>query len=183
MAKILRRIWTDRRGLSALEFALFLPVVATIIVGVIEFGRQILVTQKLQNAAFAVADLTARDDTLTEGQLADIFVALDLLMQPFTFGPRGTAFVSLVRMNASGQPGVVWQRRGSGTLSAASALGAQGGSATLPATFALARDETVIAVEVVYAYQPLFGPGSLSRTFRHQAFLRPRTGTLDTIAP
>ena len=58
-----RRLRRDERGVSALEFALILPILVMFSAGTIEFGRLILLTQKLQNGAFILADLTARDKT------------------------------------------------------------------------------------------------------------------------
>lgn len=68
-----RALWRDRRGVSALEFALVAPFLVLLAAGTIEFGRMMLLTQKLQNASFLFADLAARDKTLSEGKLDDIF--------------------------------------------------------------------------------------------------------------
>jgi hypothetical protein len=51
------------------------------------------------------------------------------------------------------------QRVGSGALSAASAIGAEGDDALLPDDLDIAPGETIIAAEVFYAFEPLFSIG------------------------
>ena len=70
MRKFLTRLLQDRSGVSMAEFALIVPVLFVLAIGVIEAGRLILLTQKLQSGSFILADLAARDKTLSEEQLA-----------------------------------------------------------------------------------------------------------------
>lgn len=183
MFRFMRRLRRDTRGVSALEFALLLPVLVVLAVGTIEFGRLILLTQKLQNGTFILADLTARDRTLSEGQLENIFLALATLIEPFEFTDSGTAIVTSVVAPATGAPVIAWQRQGAGALSAESAIGATGAVAELPDTLALGANETLIVAELVYSYTPIFGMLADARTLRRSAYLKPRLGTLETLLP
>ena len=72
----------DGRGFSAAEFALVLPILVLFSVGTVEYSRLILLTQKLQSGAFILADLTARDKTLSTAQLGNIFLAIDQVIAP-----------------------------------------------------------------------------------------------------
>ena len=102
--------------------------------GTIEYSRLILLTQKLQSSSFILADLTARDRTLTVAQLDNIFLALDNIIQPFPFASDGRAIVTSVGYSAvTKKPIVNWQRTGAGTLVAKSEVGEAGKAATLPA--------------------------------------------------
>ena len=94
MRRSFRRIWQNTRGVTSLEFALILPVIAILAAGTIEFGRLVILTQKLQNGTFILADLAARDKTLSVGQLDSLFLALDNIIQPFDFDTEGTAIVT-----------------------------------------------------------------------------------------
>ncbi len=183
MRRLVRRLWRDRRGVSALELALFMPLILALLVGLLEFGRLILVTQKLQNGAFILADLTARDRVLREGELANIFLAVDELIKPFDFATRGTALVSSVVAPPTGRPTVRWQRKGVGPLAASSAIGVQGAVAVLPGGLTLMPGDTVIVAEMVFDYRPIFAITPLGTTIRKQAFYKPRLGTLDTLLP
>lgn len=183
MFRFLRRIRRDTRGVSALEFALLLPVLVVLAVGTIEFGRLILLTQKLQNGTFILADLAARDRTLSEEQLQNIFLALATLIEPFEFANSGTAIVSSVVSPASGPALIAWQRQGAGALTAQSAVGAAGAVADLPDTLVLAPNETLIVSEIVYSYTPIFGMLASDQTLRRTAYFKPRLGTLETLLP
>ena len=165
MRHLIARLARDRRGIAATEFAL------------------ILLTQKLQGGAFILADLTARDRTLSEGQLANIFLAIDNIIQPFDFDADGRAIVSSVGVNAANKPVVNWQRLGSGELTATSEVGTQGALATLPDDLSIAAGETIIAAEVFYSFEPLFGIGLSPRVIHKVSYYKPRLGTLDSLLP
>ena len=152
--------------------------------GTIEYSRLILLTQKLQSGSFILADLTARDRTLSEEQLDNIFLAIDNIMQPFEFDVDGKAIVTSIGVTTRNhQPVVNWQRTGSGALVATSEVGSEGGTASLPADLGIAEGETIIAAEVYYAFEPLFGIGIAPRTIHKVAYYKPRLGTLDTLEP
>jgi hypothetical protein len=51
------------------------------------------------------------------------------------------------------------QRVGSGSLTAASAIGAEVDDAVLPDDLDIAAGETIIAAETFYAFEPLFSIG------------------------
>ena len=183
MRALLTRLRRDRRGIAATEFALILPILVMFSAGTIEYSRLILLTQKLQSGSFILADLTARDKTLTAAQLDNIFLAIDNIIQPFTFDTDGKAIVTSIGVNAANNPIVNWQRAGSGTLAATSAIGAAGGNAVLPAELTISSGETIISAEVYYAFRPLFGIGLEPRVIRRVAYYKPRLGTLDTLLP
>ena len=183
MRHLIARLARDRRGIAATEFALILPMLVLFSAGTIEYSRLILLTQKLQGGAFILADLTARDRTLSEGQLANIFLAIDNIIQPFDFDADGRAIVSSVGVNAANKPVVNWQRLGSGELTAASEVGTQGALATLPDDLGIAAGETIIAAEVFYSFTPLFGIGLAPRIIHKVSYYKPRLGTLDSLLP
>lgn len=183
LGRVVGGIWRDRRGVAATEFALVLPILLLFSAGTIEYSRLILLTQKLQSGSFLLADLAARDRTLSEEQVQNLFLAIDNVLQPFPFAARGRAIVTSVGANAAGQPVVNWQRQGEGVVAFASTLGAEGAVAELPESLELAPGETVVAAEVFYAFEPLFGVGLAPRTLRRVAYYRPRLGTLDALRP
>jgi len=183
MRRSFRRIWQNTRGVTSLEFALILPVIAILAAGTIEFGRLVILTQKLQNGTFILADLAARDKTLSVGQLDSLFLALDNIIQPFDFDTEGTAIVTGIRVDSSGDPVINWQRSGAGTLVAASEIGAPGEVAALPAALAATEGETIIVSEVFYDFEPIFGLSASPGVFRKVAYVKPRLGTLETLLP
>jgi Flp pilus assembly protein TadG len=183
MRTMLQRLWHDEGAATATELALMMPVLTLLLVGAGEYGRMLLLNQKLQNGAFILADLAGRDQTLSEDQLDNIFLALNNLIEPFEFGGSGTAIVTSISGTASGDPEVNWQRKGAGTLEAESAVGEPGDEATLPETLTVVQGETVIVAEIYYAFEPLFGLTAAASTLHKAAYLKPRLGTLETLLP
>ncbi len=181
MSRLLKRLWRDRRGVSALEFALVAPFLVFLAMGTIEFGRLILLTQKLQNSAFLFADLAARDKTLSEDKLDDIFLALDNLLQPFDLEGQGAAVITSVSAEADGDMVVNWQRIGGGELEVESIVGEEGGAAELPEGVEMAGGETLIVTEVCYAFAPIFRNLSSPALLRRVTYYKPRLGSLATL--
>jgi Flp pilus assembly protein TadG len=183
MRRHLTALLRDTAGITAVEFALVLPIMVFLAAGTVEFGRLLLISQKLQNGTFILADLTARDKTLSEDQLDNIFLALDNIIQPYEFADTGTAFVSSIGVDSFGDPVVNWQRSGAGTLAADSAVGEEGAEATLPDDLSIADGETIIVAEVFYSFEPLFGLTTSNSVLHKVAYVKPRLGTLETILP
>jgi hypothetical protein len=162
-----------------MEFALVLPILVLFSAGTIEYSRLILMTQKLQSGAFILADLTARDEELETDQLGHIFLAIDQVVQPFDFATGGRAIVTSIGADADDDPIVQWQCSGAGALSATSRLGAgPGADAALPEDLGIVEGETIIAAEVYFDFEPLFGVGLQPRVIRRVAFFKPRLGDL-----
>ena len=182
MRSFVSRLRHDARGVSAMEFALILPMLLMFSAGTIEYSRLIMVTQKLQSGAFILADLTARDQELSTEQLGHIFLAIDQVTQPFDFASSGRAIVTSIGADPDDDPIVNWQCAGSGTLDAVSELGTDAGEAVaLPDDLSIVEGETIIAAEVYFAFEPLFGIGLAPRTIRRVAFFKPRLGDLATM--
>lgn len=183
MRALLARLLPDRRAIAAVEFALMLPVLVAFSAGTMEFSRLILLVQKLQSGSFILADLTARDRTLSEDQLDNIFLAIDNVVQPFDFPAGGRAVVSSIGVNSSNHAVVNWQRAGSGSFPAVSVIGEEGAAATLPNGLEISAGETVIAAEVFFQFTPLFQIWLDPKVIHRISFYKPRLGTLDTILP
>lgn len=183
MIRTLLSAFRDDRGVSAMEFALVLPILVLLAVGTVEYSRLILLTQKLQNGAFILADLTARDRDLSTEELGHVFLAIDQVIRPFEFVAAGTAVLTSIGLDADGDPEVKWQCAGAGTLAAESLIGAGDGAPAIPPDDLEVRaGEIVIAAEVFYAYAPLTGIGPDPRVIRRAAFFKPRLGDLSTLA-
>ncbi|GGC08564.1 hypothetical protein GCM10011494_29060 [Novosphingobium endophyticum] len=58
-----RRLLRERRGVTAVEFAIIAPVLLLFIFGIIETGRMMWTWQALQEAAYATARCVAIGDT------------------------------------------------------------------------------------------------------------------------
>lgn len=81
-----RRFRHDRSGVSAIEFALILPIMLLLLVGIMELSNGINNWRKVTLLARAVSDLTSQGDKqnpMSTATMTDIFTASKLVLQPF----------------------------------------------------------------------------------------------------
>lgn len=163
----LRAMWKDRRGVSALEFALIAPVMIAFYFGMSEMAQAFMAQKRMGHVTSAIADLAAQDDILTPAEINDIFAAGQTVMRPYPVAGLKLRLTS-VTVNSSGSPRVDWSR-GSGMTPRT-----VGSVMTLPTGIA-ANGESVIVSESTYDYQSpiaVFLP-ALTR-FTRTYYLRPR---------
>jgi hypothetical protein len=79
------------------------------------------------------------------------------------------------------EPALNWQCGGSGDLEATSQIVDADETVTLPDDLEIREGETIIAAEVYYAFEPLFGIGLAPRVIRTVAYFKPRLGELATM--
>ena len=157
----------DRRGVSAVEFALLLPMMTTLYLGSVEASQGIAANRKITLATHTLADLASQYTDITNADMSNILAA-----GPATLAPYPTAslqeVVSEISINAQGVPTVVW----SDTLNG-SAL-TVGQVVSVPASLAVPNSYLVLS-QVQYTYNPTYGyvlTGTI--TLHDQIFMRPR---------
>lgn len=161
------KFWRDVSGVSAVEFALILPVMLTMIFGTIEISNLMIADRKLVSATSTTADLFAQTKTVTTAEIADIFLAGRAVMQPLADGTL-TFVVSSVVADGAGVTKVEWSE-GYGAASHG-----PGSGYTLPAGI-VGPNQSVIVVESGYSYVSLLGQLIISPiTLTDRFFLSPR---------
>ena len=93
---IARQLVKDTRGLSAVEFALILPVMLTMYIGAVEFSHALTVDRRVTSVASSAADLTAQSKQVTSASVIDIFTAANSIMQPYSVTPISIVLTSVV---------------------------------------------------------------------------------------
>ncbi|HEY0437808.1 MAG TPA: TadE/TadG family type IV pilus assembly protein, partial [Phenylobacterium sp.] len=82
-----RRAWRDRRGVSALEFALIAPVLILIYFGMAELSQGLMAERRVSHAASAMGDLIAQYDSanspVKDADSAAVFAAAKAILSPF----------------------------------------------------------------------------------------------------
>ena len=163
----LTRLRGDRRGVSAVEFALIAPVILLFYFGLAEFCQAFMAQKRMGRTAATVADLVTQNETVTVADVTDVFEVGRLMMRPFPSAPLEQRVTALTR-RTDGQVRVDWSR--------AQGMTARGAGSTVEIPDGLiAADESLVMTEITYDYESPFGemlPG-LTR-FSHTYYLRPR---------
>ena len=133
-------------GVAALEFALLCPILLTMLLGVSELGNGVVINQKVIAASQIVADLIARNSTVTADQINQAITAGQLALAPYSTASLGFDVVS-VQYDKNANPTQVWRQTVNMTannhgLNGSIGLGAAG--------------EGALAVTAKYTYAPLF---------------------------
>lgn len=163
----LRRFGADRRGVSAVEFALIAPIMILFYFGMAEICQGFMAKKRAEHVASAIADLVAQTDDVSTSELNDIYAAASQIMKPFPTGALKQRVTSVTR-NSSGVAKVDWSS-GSGWSARST-----GSTITVPANL-IGNGESLIMSEVEYAYASPFDyvmPSSM--TFKKTYYLRPR---------
>lgn len=162
----LRNFCRNRDGVSAVEFALILPVFATLYFGSIEVSFLMAVDRKVTHTASALGDLTARGTVLTPTEVNDIFAASRALFQPYDGTQAQMRVTSIQRINGKNE--VIWSEAQNMTAYA------PGTNVDVPNNL-LQNGDSIVMAEVAYNYNSTLGyflpsAQNLNETF----YLRPR---------
>lgn len=139
-----------RRGseaVAAVEMALIFPFLITMLLGIVDIGQAVLMNKKVISAAHIAADLLSRNITVTDDDLAQAVEAARLALDPFPTASFGIDIVGVQYQTAAADPVAVWRE----TQNMAENGGVLSGSAGLGV-----ENEGVVAVTVVYSYEPPF---------------------------
>ena len=162
-----RKFRRDRRGVSAVEFALIAPLLIMIYFSLAELCQAMLAERKVAHAASAVGDLVAQVSTVSASDLTDIYAAAGSVMTPYSTTPLKIRITS-VTADASDKTTVAWSQ-GSGLTGLPT-----GSTVVLPANL-LPANQTLIMSEVQYAYtSPLDYWFKSAVNFDQTYYLRPR---------
>lgn len=197
-ATLLRRLRRDTRAVSILEFGLMLPLFLGFVLTGIEFANYVMANNRVQRLAAMSADLVAQSGTgqigVAEGQIYDLFSALDLTAKPFDLRRFGRVVITGVQGTDSNNDGtienrILWQRF-DGDFVTPPRLGCNltTAFATLPQNRQMIRDEILFHVQVTYSYQPVFSAMpfrwlSLPVSFTRTAMFRARNKDFTTPTP
>jgi Flp pilus assembly protein TadG len=166
----LARFIHDRRGVSAVEFAMLLPLMMTLYLGSVETSQGIAADRKVTLTAHTLADLATQYTDITNADMSNILNAASAIMVPYPVASL-QAVVSELSINAQGQATVVWSDTLNGTARSV------GQVVNIPSALAVPNTYLVLA-EVQDSYNPTYGyvlTGAL--TLSDQMYMRPRQST------
>ncbi|NWG71739.1 MAG: pilus assembly protein [Parvularculaceae bacterium] len=151
------RALADRTGLAATEFALLLPPMLLIFFGMLEGSDLLTMNRRLAHTANTVADLAARERTITHAQVTDLLAGARRLLEPTDTSTLNITIVSVIVAGTPARPTVHWSRNISGGTPYAAGSPYNG----LDNNASLNPAMSFIVVEVDYVYDS----GLTSRVF------------------
>jgi Flp pilus assembly protein TadG len=109
LAPAIRRFRSDKRGVSAVEFALILPVMLLLYAGTVEISEALSVDRKVNQLSATVGDLVAQRMTMNTTEINNIFDAATAIMEPYDTSEVAIRlyFVPYIRSPASPRPGTM----------------------------------------------------------------------------
>jgi Flp pilus assembly protein TadG len=181
MTRFFSRLRENQRGNFAVELALTLPVLVVLFMVGIEFTRFLLINQKVERTAATIADLVSQSEGISEGEMANLFMATEYVMEPFQLGVEGRVIVSSISSKGGGPAKINWQRFYGGG-SGGSMFGDEGETADLPDGFVVRDGESLVACEAFYVYKPTIVQDVLKpQTVHRWSVFRPRFSSLEEI--
>ncbi len=164
-----RRLAKDARGVSAVEFALILPLMLTLYLGGNELTHALTAARKVTHATSSLGDLVTQTKAVNAADMTKIYDVVASILTPYpTTAGLLRIKVSGIRIDGAGLAWVDW-----GSAFQDTPL-VKDDPFSLPSGVAVANT-FIVTAEVHYAYTPVIGY-ALTGTFdlHDQFYLRPR---------
>ncbi len=145
------RLLRANEGLSAVEFALLLPVMALLYLGGVEISMAVSTYRLVDLTANTVTNLVAQYTTISKSaQMPDILAAATQVMYPVSsndpnVGKNIKVVVSLIAIDKNGNATVTWSQTLNGTARSV------GSSITVPSSMDIANTNVLLG-ETTYAF-------------------------------
>ncbi len=162
-----RRFAGDTQGVSAVEFALVLPLMLTLYLGGAEVAQAISASRKVTLVSRTVADLASQYTTISEVNMTNLLNASAAVVSPFSSNTLKVT-VSQVKIDNNNIATIDWSKSRNGTARGT------GSSVTLPAALNV-KNTWLIWSEAEYAHTPAIGyvlTGTLQ--LKDQMYMLPR---------
>lgn len=175
MPRLISRLWQDRHGVGAVEFALILPFMITACLGSVQCF--LLARAKMLTIAAArnFADLVSQQSSVSSSTISDFCYAGRLSMQPLPSTTLSMSVASVSYSSTTSSAAIVWTDTTCGSVSTIST------AATLAKSVVTASGDSTIVVCATYTLTlPLSFPLGSSFSLTGTALARPRSGTAVT---
>ena len=166
----------DRRGISAVEFAMLLPLMVTLYLGVVEVSQGVATDRKVTLTTRTMADLASRVSSINNADMSSLLNASAAVIAPYQPAPLKIV-LSAVSIDANGVAKIAWSDTKNGTARAV------GTTVSLPPALVI-NNSSLIWAETQYAYTPTIGyviTGTKNLT--DQIYMRPRLSDTVTRKP
>lgn len=156
------RLRRGQKGTAGAEFAILLPILLLVVVGLVDLARMIYAQQLLSDLSRETANLVSRGTTPLD--------AIDSVVRTsevFDVDSDGFVVISTIRRADAGNDSPwIFAQAGSGALTAfSSRVGTPDGPADLPGITGIPVGVTLMAVELVQDFEPMFALTHLGLDF------------------
>jgi Flp pilus assembly protein TadG len=167
LSHLFRSLHGDQCGVSAVEFAMLLPLMLLLYVGGNEISQGIAINRKVILTSRTVADLASQATSISSADMANILSASAAVMAPYDVTNLKVT-VSEIDIDGKGKATIAWSCTLSGTTHPA------GSSVILPESLKVPNTSLVWG-EAAYAYTPIIGFGTQqSFNLPDHIYMRPR---------
>lgn len=168
---LIARLRQDRRGASAIEFAIIAPMMILCWFGMVETGAAITAGRRTNHASAALADLVAQKNQVSDADLNDSFEAAAEMMAPMDTAPLKLKVTSVTR-DILGRNVVDWSK---GKGLSADSPGAVIGD--IPPGVLVDPGDSVIVGRAEYPFVPASKQViQMDLTYKDVAYMKPRAG-------
>jgi Flp pilus assembly protein TadG len=157
----------DESGVSAVEFAMVMPLMVPLYLGTVELSQGLDADRKVTITARTVADLVARVSSINNAEMINTLNASAAVIAPFSVSKLKVT-VSSVTIDGQGKATIAWSDTLNGTPRS------KGTTVSLPDALKIANT-SLIWSEVQYSYKPAIGyliSGTL--ILKDESYMRPR---------
>jgi Flp pilus assembly protein TadG len=160
----------DRRGVSAVEFALLAPLMITLYLGCVEVSDGVGADRKVTLTAAALANLSAQVTTISTSDMSNILNASSAIIAPYS-AANLTITVSCLNIDSKQKATVMWSAAMNGSARST------GSVYTFPSSSSaldVANSQLILA-EASYNYTPIVGNALTGMiTLSDRMFMSPR---------
>jgi len=146
-SNLLRRFARDRRGVSAVEFALIAPVMIGLYLGCAEVSDGVGADRKVSLTTAALANLAAQVSSISTSDMTNILDASTAVIKPYA-ASKLKITITCISIDGNKNATAKWSETRNGTKKT--------GSITIPSALAVANTQLILA-EASYAYTPTVG--------------------------
>lgn len=167
----MRNFLKDRRGVSAVEFALIAPILIMTYLALVELTLGMMASRRTSHLAATIGDLAAQSESLTTANITDLWEIGATMLQPFATGTDLKIRLTSVTMGADNVARIDWSEPHN------TSDFTDGDPISTITTDQIAAGESLIMTEVEYDYTSPIGkflPGE--STFKDTFFHHPRNG-------
>ena len=160
----------DRRGVSAVEFAMIAPLMIGLYLGCVELSSGIAAQRKVSQTSSTLARLMSQLPTISASDMTDLLTASTSIMAPYSSANLSVT-VSCLRIDAGGKVTVAWSAAQNGSTRAT------GSPVSIPSSLVVNSSQLLLA-EATYAYTPTVAytiTGTLKLS--DHMYMRPRIKT------